>query len=180
LFTQYGSRQRREGGAVVRVAEYRCQSSRDRAEAHCLSIRALQFDAVIEAEVLAALTPHALESLDEAVCEAVREHEALRRTREADLRRADAIVAEAERTYEQTLANQKHAKERLFERWDEALAQRAALRDADRRHPLIPPVGLEANERVDLQHWRTHLPSLCRHPRVSPAQRKRIVRTVRA
>jgi len=80
---------------------------------YCGMIRASRLDELVEAEVLRALAELSVEAIQLAAREALREHEALVRAQEDEVRRARQAVAEAERAYAPAPATQPHFKERM-------------------------------------------------------------------
>ncbi|SRR6266545_279971 len=177
--TTYPARQTEPDGRVIRRAQYSCRWERHAcSSAQHASIMADHLDPVIEAEVLATLAPPSLDLLTQAAREGLREHEALERGRQDELRRLKAAAAAAERALDQTELDQIHLRRRLAARAE------AACRELDDRevffqlHPLTLPLMLNEAEFSELQSLVADLPRLWRHPNVSAKQRKAIVRTV--
>jgi len=106
------------------------------------------------------------------------EHEALSRLREGKEREAEQHAAEAERAFQQ--ADSKHAlvKQRLTTRWEEALRRLEEVRAEHARNPLTPPRGLSDKDEIELRRLLADFPTLWRHPRVTPEQRKAVARAV--
>jgi DNA invertase Pin-like site-specific DNA recombinase len=161
----------------LRKASYVCQPFMGQGDAtYCCGMRAGRVDEVVETEILHALSPPSLDTVKAAAREALREHEALVRGRHDELRRAEQAVAEAERAYDQTPADRTHLKERLAQRFDDALRRVKELQTFHRLHPLVAPLALNDEELRELTELLTDLPRLWRHPAVSAEDRKAIVR----
>jgi hypothetical protein len=177
LHTVYPLRSRSSQGDPVRLPRYTCRPFDTSSREHG-GIRASVFDAVLEAEILATLEPPSLEVIQDAARAALREHDALRRCREDELRRAEQAVAEAERAYDQADVAHVRLKQRLAERLEQALRQLENVRTHHACNPLVPPLRLDPTELDELRALLTDLPRLWRHPAVSVEERKALVRVV--
>jgi hypothetical protein len=160
-----------------RLAMYSCQPFMNEARGGgCINLHASRVDGRVEDEILRRLTPPSQETVQTAVREALREHDALRRAREDELRRAEQAVAEAERAWEQVPESHPLLKQRAADRLEAALQAQSDLREQHRRHPLELPASLTQAEIEELNELLADLPTLWRHPQVQPAQRKQIAR----
>jgi hypothetical protein len=139
---------------------------------------ARRIDRLVESEVLKILQPPSRAALESVVREKSREYEALRRTRENDVRRAELAVHEAERDFDQSDAGQVYVRKRLADRLDLALKQLDEIRASHQLRPLIPPLSLSDSRFDELSSLLTELPRLWHHPQVIPEQRKAVVRLV--
>jgi hypothetical protein len=175
--TVYTRRLRHANGRIERRATYLCRPGGKTAEpgSH-QSVPAERFDALLDQVVLETLAPHALDGLDEAIRQAHRHHEALQRGREDELRRAQQRVADRERAYGQVDSGNPRLQQRVADQLEQALQHLHDLQAHHRLHPLVPPVSPDATILADLRALVSDLPSLWRHPRVSSAQRKTLVR----
>jgi DNA invertase Pin-like site-specific DNA recombinase len=179
FFTVYDLRLPQSEGEARRQARYLCRPDWEVAGslAH-QSIRAFRMDAVIERALLDILSPIALDGLQEAIRQELRQHESLVRGRQDELRRAQQAVAEAERNYVHADPTHVHLKGRLGERADQALRDLEDLQTRHRLQPLIPPLTLDDAMRAELRELVSDLPRLWRHPSVTAERRKAIVRAV--
>lgn len=166
------------GANKKRLARYHCNSGQpDDVQTRCASVPGRFVDRLIETELLAALAPPTIGELQRAAKDALTGYNATVRLRADELRRAEQAAAEAERTYEQADADQPLLKRRLGQRAEDALAHAEELRAHHRLHPLVPPMSLGQQELEELHRRLGDLPTLWRHPGVTPEQRKRVLRT---
>ncbi len=164
-------------GGRRRLAMYSCQPFMNEARSSgCMHVHASRVDGRVEEEILHRLTPPSKETIQKAVREAFREHDARRRAREDDLRHAEQAVAEAERAWEHVPETHPLLKQRAADRLEAALRAQSDVREKHRRHPLEPPTALTQSEIDELNELLADLPTLWRHPQVEPAQRKQIAR----
>jgi hypothetical protein len=141
-------------------------------------MRTRPVDRVVERLVLETLTPVALDGLHEAVRQELRQYESLVRGRQDEIRRAEHVAAEAERTYLHSEPAHTHLRQRLGERLEQALQELEHLRVSHQLHPPVPPLILDPSTVDALRELLRDLPRLWRHPTVTPQQRKHLLRAV--
>lgn len=176
--TFYPYRGRSADGAPVRLARYRCQTREEETKG-CLSVAAQILDPVIERELLRSLTPPSTDLIRETVRASRREHDALVQVRKEELRRAEQLVTDRERAWEEVDANTQAALKRRFrDRLAEASAALEDLKTAHLLSPLVPPMEMNDAELAELRSLLSDLPALWRHPCVTSDQRKALFRRV--
>jgi len=177
--TVYTSRELRPDAPIKRVPSYWCQeTSRSGDSTVCGKMRAHRIDKLVETEILQTLVPPSVDALEEARREAMREYHMQQRAREDELRRVKQAVDEAERAFDQADANQVLVRKRLGKRLEDALQQLEDLQLSQQGRPLYPPLTLDESELAELRGLLGELPTLWRHPNVSPEQRKALARRV--
>jgi DNA invertase Pin-like site-specific DNA recombinase len=175
--TVYGDRRKDPEGRVERFARYICEPDRHSGDFRThKSVVATWVDAIIERLLLETLTPVALDGIQEAVRQELRQIESLERGRHDEVRRAQQTAAEAERAYLDADPAHGHLKKRLADRLDQALQDLERLQSSHRLHPLVPPLIPDDATIAQLRQLLSELPRLWRHPSVTPAQRKAIAR----
>lgn len=175
--TVYPDRVTHPDGRIERLGRYLCAPSRHTLEVRAThSVRTAYVDRVVERLLLETLTPVALDGLHEAVRQELRQYESLVRGRQDEVRRAEQVAAEAERAYLQADPAHMHLRQRLGERLDQALQELEHLRVSQLLHPLVPPLILDPSTVDGLRELLRDLPRLWRHPTVTPARRKQVLR----
>jgi DNA invertase Pin-like site-specific DNA recombinase len=176
LTTRYPARARQSGR---RLASYSCDPRAKRGDdIRCAMIQAHFVDRLIESVLLRTVAPPSIQDIEQAAHNALREHQALVRTRADELRRAEQAAAEAERAYVQIEHDQPYVKRRLAERLEEALRDLETIHLSHRMNPLVPPLSLNQVELAELSRLLCDLPALWRHQNISPERRKTLVRRV--
>lgn len=178
VLTKYPYREKTLDGRVVRSAAYRCHRPLEPAPSGCISIRARRFDVVVERELLDTLAPPSLDTLRTAAREALRQHDQLLRARQAELHRADQLVADLESAHSRVEESHVRRKRYLAERCENAHKQRDELIQAHQRNPLVPPLTVDDTRLKELQCLLPKIESAWRHPSVTPEQRKHVLRLV--
>jgi DNA invertase Pin-like site-specific DNA recombinase len=177
--TEYPGRKRAADGTIRRSPYYICRPFTNIGRSTvCSTVQAQQIDERLEAELLRTLSPPSLELLKQAGREALREHDARSRMRQEQRLRAEQAVAEAERAYDQVPPANRLVKQRLADRYEQALQRVRDLRTDYQLHPLVPPLTLDESDLKELADLCADLPRLWRHPHVTHEQRKAIVRAV--
>lgn len=170
LFVAYSGR----GG---RVPRYACHGGRtNRGHAACLSLGGVVVDRAVVEQVLAALRPEGIAASVAAAEHSSRARTEKRRSLELALEKARYEARRCRRQYDFVDPDNRLVASELEARWNQALAQVAALEQ---------DLGADAgdHELTDEQRDRLHqlgvdLPSLWSHPHASDELKKRILRTV--
>lgn len=177
LCTIYDRRERLADGTVRRPARYIClPGTGTGVHVGCCSVSARRLDPLVEAVVFARLGPAALDEIEEGFQEELRQHEALVRAQEDELRRAERRAAELEREYLATAAEHPHVKDRLRVLWEEARARVEELKTKAALEPATPPERLSDQETAEFRQLVSDLPRLWRHSSVTAVQRKTVLR----
>lgn len=166
-------------GVLRRPARYACEARANTGIwIRCIAVPARRLDPLFEATMLARLAPGILDELREAFSEDLRRHAMLLRAREDELRRAQRRAAELEREYFDAAAEPglREVKSRLRTQWDGAQARVTELKTKEALEPATPPDPLSETETDELRQLLTDLPRLWRHPAVTTAHRKTMVR----
>lgn len=168
-----------DGAAIRRLPRYLCLPVRDLGDnrVHC-SIQAGALDTQLEHVLFEVLAPVAVDGIQQALRQELRQHEGLQRVRQDELRRAAERAEEAERAFFAADRAWPHLTQRLSQRFDQALADLEGLRTAHRLQPLVPPISPDPETLGELRRVLGDLPTLWRHPTVTAEQRKTLLRAV--
>jgi hypothetical protein len=141
-------------------------------------IQAHFVDRLIESALFRTVAPPSIQDIEQAAHDALREHQALVRTRADELRRAEQAAAEAERAYVQIEQDQPYMRRRFAERLEHSLQDLENIQFSHRMSPLIPPLSFADEELAELFTLLSDLPALWRHPNIGPERRKTLVRRI--
>ena len=124
------------------------------------------------------LAPVAVDGIQDAIRQELRQYEGQQRVRQADLRRAEERAADAERAFFDAGRAWPHLTQRLSQRFDQALADLDGLRTTHRLQPVVPPISPDTETLEELRRLLSDVPTLWRHPTVTTEQRKTLLRAV--
>jgi DNA invertase Pin-like site-specific DNA recombinase len=177
LNTTFDPRERQEDGTVVRRARYVCcPGAGTGSYQSCRSVQAKRLDPLVEAAVFERLKPATIDEINREFEEDLRQHEAIMRARDEELRRAERHAAELEREYLAIGAEHRHVKDRVRTLWEETRARVGELKLRAVLEPAMPPERLSDLEMEELRELVSDLPRLWRHPSVTPVQKKTVLR----
>ncbi|MFL6199538.1 MAG: recombinase family protein [Thermoanaerobaculia bacterium] len=142
----------------------------------CQSLAGGVLDALVAAQVLAALEPAALELSLMAADDLEQERARLHRNRRQQVERARYEAERARRQYDAVEPENRLVARELERRWEEALKEQRRLEEDYARFSRDRPRGLSACEREQIRALSRDLPALWHAPATTAADRQRIVR----
>jgi DNA invertase Pin-like site-specific DNA recombinase len=144
----------------------------------CQSLAGRPLDDLVAAQVLAALTPAALE-LDLAAADDLHQERArLHQLRQQELERARYEGERARRQYDAVEPENRLVARELERRWEETLKEQRRLEEEYARFGRSQPAGLSPAEREQIRALAQDLPALWQAPGTTAADRQRLVRLV--
>jgi hypothetical protein len=165
-------------GTTGRVPRYVCRGGRiDRGSSSCLTVGGLRVDQAVTAAVLEALQPAGGQAAFLALDQVETAYDTQRQALELALEKAHYEVPRARRQYDRVDPDYRLVAGELERRWNEALAQVAAVE---------AQLATLANRRSTLSEEQRHrlltlgqdLTAVWEHPTASAALKKRLLRTV--
>jgi DNA invertase Pin-like site-specific DNA recombinase len=144
----------------------------------CQHVAGANLDAFVSQQVLAALEPAALELSLEAAAHLERERADLGRLWQQKVERATYEAERAARQYQLVEPEHRLVARQLERDWEEKLAARLQVEEAQRRFQETQPRVLTAAERAAIRQLAADIPTLWQAPTTTMAERKEIVRQV--
>jgi DNA invertase Pin-like site-specific DNA recombinase len=164
------------GGSNGRLVRYECIGERFHlAEARCIAFGGARVDKAVEAEVLRALEPAALEAALEAMERLQQEPSARRRSLELSVQQARYEAERARRQYDQVEPENRLVAAELERRWNAALQELARLEGELARLPGPEPTLTDA-ERSKLLALAQDFPTVWREAAGDMRRKKQLVR----
>jgi DNA invertase Pin-like site-specific DNA recombinase len=157
----------------------RYQCSRDAityAAPQCQGLAGRVLDELVTAQVLAALTPAAVELSLAAADDLAKERAQLHRHWQQQQERARYQVDRARRQYDAAEPENRLVARELERRWEEALKEQRRLEEEYARFCRSQPEGLSAVEREQIRSLAQEVPALWQAATTAAADRQRIVR----
>jgi hypothetical protein len=145
---------------------------------HCFSAAAAFVDAVIEREVLAALTPVGVQAALRIINESLADQDSNHKSRDRQLQLAKDAVADAHRRYDAVDPTHDLVKADLEERLQSAIKTLKHLELRHRADTPTHPVSLGQADADELVRLAQDIPSLWHAPTTTDEDRKELVRTL--
>jgi DNA invertase Pin-like site-specific DNA recombinase len=142
----------------------------------CQGLAGRVLDELVASQVLAALTPAAVELSLAAADDLEKEREQLHRYWQQQQERAHYQADRARRQYDATEPENRLVARELERRWEEALKEQRRLEEEYARFCRNQPQGLSAREREQIRSLSQELPALWQAATTTAADRQRIVR----
>jgi DNA invertase Pin-like site-specific DNA recombinase len=156
---------------------YSCsRAAIDYAAPPCQGLAGRVLDELVATQVLAALTPAALELSLAAAQDVEHEREQLHRHWQQLQERARYQVERARRQYDATEPENRLVARELERRWEEALAQQQQVEQEYARFCRNQPAALSAAEREQIRTLAQEIPALWQAATTTAADRQRMVR----
>jgi DNA invertase Pin-like site-specific DNA recombinase len=160
-----------------RGLRYTCgRAAVEYAEPLCQGLAGRPLDDLVAAQVLAALTPAALELSVTAADDVEQERRQLHRHGQQQVERARYEAERARRQYDAAEPENRLVARALERRWEEALRQQRRLEEEYARFERTQPAGLSVAERQQIRALAHDLPALWQAPATTAADRQRIAR----
>ena len=162
-----------------RDTRYICNAEMDYAsDKKCVGFSNMRIDAAVSAEVLAAISPLAIDAALQLIAD--RERAGTERLRQSELALQQARYEEthARRQYDAIDPDNRLVAGELERRWNDRLAAVARLEEQIRNLQNEQPRALHDDERATLLALAGDLPQVWNHPTASNETRKRILRAV--
>lgn len=145
----------------------------------CLHVPARCIEPVVVDAVFAALAPAELDLLEDVLAAQQQDQDRVRRQHADQVARAAYEVRLAERRYLAIDPDNRLVAADLERRWNQALEELQAARDAATQHEAAPALpALDADLRTQLQRFGTHLPALWTSGRLTAMQKKEMLRAL--
>ena len=144
----------------------------------CQHLAGAGLDAWVSQQVLAALTPAALELSLQAAAHVEQERADLTRLREQQVARARYATARAGRQYRLVEPENRLVARQLEREWEERLVAQRQAEEEYERFVQTQPRGLTAEERDAIRQLATDIPALWQAPTTTAAERKALIRQV--
>jgi DNA invertase Pin-like site-specific DNA recombinase len=142
----------------------------------CQGLAGRVLDDLVTAQILAVLTPAAVELSLVAAADLEHEREQLHRHWQQQQERARYQVDRARRQYDAIEPENRLVARELERRWEEALKEQRRLEEEYARFCRSQPEGLSAVEREQIRSLAQEVPALWQAATTMPADRQRIVR----
>jgi hypothetical protein len=146
------------------------------AEPVCQGLAGRPLDDLVAAQVLAALTPAALELSLAAADGLEQERQQLHQHWQQQVERARYEAERARRQYDAAEPENRLVARELERRWEEKLRQHRRLEEEYARFQRAQPAGVSAEERAQIAALAQGLPALWQAPGTTAADRQRVVR----
>jgi excisionase family DNA binding protein len=162
-----------------RDTRYICNAEMDYAsDKKCVGFSNMRIDAAVSAEVLAVISPLAIDAASQLIAD--RERAGTERLRQSELALQQARYEEthARRQYDAIDPDNRLVAGELERRWNDRLAAVARLEEQIRNLHNEQPRALHDDERAALLALADDLPQVWNHPTASNETRKRILRAV--
>jgi DNA invertase Pin-like site-specific DNA recombinase len=145
-------------------------------EPECQSLAGERLDALVTAQVLAALQPAALELHLAAAADVEQQRQALHHNWQQQLERARYEAERAARQYRLVEPENRLVARELERQWEAALADQARLEQEYAQFCAERPARLTAAEREQIQQLAEHIPELWNAESTTPVDRQRLIR----
>jgi DNA invertase Pin-like site-specific DNA recombinase len=165
-------------GTGGRVPRYACHGGRvDRGTAACLSIGSLRVDRAVVEQVLDAIQPAGIDAAVTTMRQALHDDDTKRQAVELALEKARYEARRAQRQFDAVDPENRLVASELEQRWNQALAQAAAV-EARLATLRAQPAPLNERQKERLLELGSDLRQLWQHPAAAVELKKRILRTV--
>ena len=162
-----------------RGSRYVCTAARDYAGPRCLGVEGGAIEAAVVTAFFEALRPAELDLLDEVLAGQAADQERLARQQREQIAHAEYEVRLAEKQYLAVDPDNRLVAAELERRWEQALQTLAAVREAAAKAAsATSPAPLDATLRQQLRDVGPQLPDLWEHGRLTPAQKKALLRSL--
>jgi len=148
-------------------------------EPMCMSIPGKSVDEAVVAAFFEAIRPAELDLLEEVLSEQGNARERLQRQHTDRVKRAEYEARLAQKRYRSVDPENRLVAAELEKGWEEALRALTEARETAERFARTPPaVGLEPELRAQLEDLGRRLPELWESGRLSPSQKKELLRSL--